>query len=279
MKSAPKAPTPIDPAVTAAAQEKASIGTAQAQNAMNQVSSSNPFGSTNYQQTGTVNIDGNQVPTYSKSTQLSAPLSSLLGSIEGAANNANYGIDTSHLVGGGSSIQDPQLLAKNTSDAIYNQATSRLDPQWDQTQRRLEAQLSQQGLAPGSEAYGQAIDSFNRAKNDAYTSAQNSATESGVRDASQLYQDILAGRQQGVNEQTQSQTLPMSLLAQMMSGSTNSNGTQTPQVSVQTPDVLGAYQTKAQQQQNNYNAALNSYNSSMGGLGSLAGNALMFAML
>lgn len=271
-KSAPKAPTPVDPNAVAAATTKSNIGTAAAQSALNQVNSSNPFGSTTYQQTGTTNIDGNLVPTYSKNTSLSAPLSSLLSSIEAGANSTKYG--TAGLPNGGV-IQDPTLLNQSTSDALYKQATSRLDPQWAQTQAQMEAKLQQQGIPPGSAAYGQAMDNFNRAKNDAYTSAQNAATQYGVQDAATLYNEGLAGLNAGMQEQQQ----PLSLLSQIMSGVNGTTATSTPQSSISPTDTMSAYQLQAQQQQNAYNQQLQQYNSALGGLGSLAGNALMYALL
>lgn len=276
MKSAPKAPKPIDPAVAGAAQEKASINTAIAQQALNQTSQSSPFGSTQYNQTGTVNVDGNIVPTYGVTSSLSAPLQSLLDTGLSGANSAASNYSTA--LSGLPHVGDPNLLNQQTIDALYGQATSRLDPQWDTRQREYENRLAEQGIPLGTEAYTNAMRDFNLARNDAYTSAQNAATQAGVQDASQLYQDALAGRQQGISEATQ----PISNLASIMAlinGGQSASQQNTPGVSVQTPDILGAYNTQAQQQQNAYNAQMQQYGSTLGGLGGLAGNALMFALL
>jgi hypothetical protein len=101
----------------------------------------------------------------------------------------------------------PQQINQQVSDALYGQATSRLDPQWQQQQQLLQDQLTQQGIPVGSQAYTTAMDNFSRAKNDAYTSAQNAATVSGAQLGQQDYGLALQGRQQGVSEQTTNASL------------------------------------------------------------------------
>lgn len=61
------------------------------------------------------------------------------------------------------------------SDALYKQATSRLDPQFDQQQKQLETQLVNSGVARGSDAWNNAMSQFGRQKTDAYDTAQRSA--------------------------------------------------------------------------------------------------------
>lgn len=283
-KSAPKPPTPIDPTKVSNAQEGASIGSAVAQNALNNGNVTNPYGTTTHQQTGTTMVDGHAVPTYSTTSTLNPLLQSLLNSQEGSANTAAGNLNLGPLnFSGLPSVGDPNLIDQNTVNAEYNQATSRLDPQWQQSGEQMSQQLANQGIPLGSAAYDRAMQNFNLAKNDAYTSAQNSATESGVRDASQLYQDSIAGRQQGINEQVTGQNQPLSVLSQILSGITGSGSlspsTQTSPVSVETPNVLGAYGLQEDQQNKNYAAATNQYAANMGGLGSLFGNALTAAMM
>lgn len=284
MKSAPKAPTPVDPSVISGAQTGSSIDSAIANKALNNTATNNPFGSTSYNQTGTTSVAGHDVPTYGQTSSLSPLLQSLLGTQEGAAGNAAANINTGPLnFGSLPAVQDPTLLNQNTSNALYNQATSRLDPQWQTNDRQLQDRLASQGIPLGSEAYDHAMQDFNLAKNDAYTSAQNSATQYGVQDASTLSQNQIAARNQGINEQVTGQNQPLSVLAQLLSG-INSTGGLAPNASstpanIQSPDVFAAYNLQANQQQNNYNSQLQAYNSMLGGLGSLGGNALTYAML
>jgi hypothetical protein len=90
---------------------------------------------------------------------------------------------------------DPNELRQQAEDAMYSQATSRLDPEWNQRQSDMEAQLAAQGLRPGDAAYDQQMQNFNRSRNDAYNQAKWSASEAGRAEANQLFG-------QGLNEAT-----------------------------------------------------------------------------
>lgn len=269
MKAKPKAPTPVDPNVITQGQETAGINTAIAQQALNQTGQSGPFGSTSYNQTGTTTVDGHAVPTYTQNSSLSPLLQSLLNSGLGGANTAAANQGTA--LSGFGSLQNPNLVNQSTVDALYGQAKSRLDPQWETNQRRFDQSLADKGIPLGSAAYDRAAQNFNLGRNDAYTSAQNSATEAGVRDASQLYADTLAGRQQATNESNQPLS-NLNLIMSLIRGTSPGAPGASPNVNVQTPDILGAYGLQAQQQQNAYNQQLASYNSGLGGLGSLLGS-------
>lgn len=82
---------------------------------------------------------------------------------------------------------------KRASDAAYSQETSRLDPQWNLRKEQLDTQLANEGLAPGSAAYGQAEDQFSRDRNDAYQTAENNAVGLGQQAQAQLFQEGLGG--------------------------------------------------------------------------------------
>lgn len=64
-------------------------------------------------------------------------------------------------------------------NSTYNQATSRLDPQWQLQQTELETQLANQGIPQNSDAWNKAMTQFTQEKNDAYTSAENQAVLTG----------------------------------------------------------------------------------------------------
>ncbi len=79
-------------------------------------------------------------------------------------------------------------------DASYQQATSRLDPQMQAQQQRLETQLQNMGLTRGSAAWNSEMDRQMRAANDAYTSARNSAIMLGGQEAARMQgMDIASG--------------------------------------------------------------------------------------
>ena len=92
-------------------------------------------------------------------------------------------------------VNDPELLQQQVTDALYNQQTQYLDPQFTQSQAKLENQLANQGITRGSEAWNNAIQEQARQKQQAYESARQSAIGQGVGAASTLFGNQLAGGQ------------------------------------------------------------------------------------
>lgn len=91
---------------------------------------------------------------------------------------------------------------QRTEDALYQRATSRLDPEWNQRQTQLETQLVNAGHARGSAGWTQAMDDFNRQRTDAYDTARSGAIGAGGEEQSRLFGLGMQGRQQGFNEAT-----------------------------------------------------------------------------
>ena len=92
--------------------------------------------------------------------------------------------------------------AQRTQDAVYKQATSRLDPRFETEQRALGAQLAGKGVSENSEAYRRAMDQFTRQKTDAYNQATFSGIQAGSQEQSRLFGLGMQARQQGVGERT-----------------------------------------------------------------------------
>ena len=112
---------------------------------------------------------------------------------------------------------------QRVEDALYQRATSRLDPEWNQRQTQLETQLVNAGHARGSPGWQQALDDFNRQRTDAYDAARQGAIATGGEEQSRLFGLgattfglNLAGRQQGVNEALSKFGADSSLRNQMM---------------------------------------------------------------
>jgi hypothetical protein len=89
---------------------------------------------------------------------------------------------------------------QSVEGALYQRTAARLDPQWQEQEQALSAQLANQGIPIGSAAYNAEMDRFSRAKNDAYAAANNDAILAGGGEQSRLFGLGLAGRQQGFNE-------------------------------------------------------------------------------
>lgn len=92
---------------------------------------------------------------------------------------------------------NPELTQQDVTNAVYQQQTAMLDPQFQKSQARLENQLANQGITRDSEAWNSAMQDANMQKQQAYESARNSAIQQGVSAGSQMYQNQLAGMQAG----------------------------------------------------------------------------------
>lgn len=196
-------------------------------------------------------------------------------------------------------------LTNQAQNAVYNQAASRLDPQWQNAQHDLDSKLANQGVVQGSEAYQRAQDEFSRQKNDAYNQANYSAVGAGNALQNQLFGQSLAARgqatgeaaqqgafandaqaqqyaqalqnanfgnqarAQGLTEQTQLQMLPLNELNALRSQSQVQMPTfsQVPQSQVQPTNVSGNVW-------NAYNANVANSNNFMNGLFGVAGSVL-----
>lgn len=97
---------------------------------------------------------------------------------------------------------DFQQSARDTANAVYQQAASRLDPQWTNTQNQQDAKLANQGVLFGTGAYGKAQTQLDQARNDAYNQANYSSILAGNDEQQRLFQDSLAQRQQLAGEVT-----------------------------------------------------------------------------
>lgn len=84
---------------------------------------------------------------------------------------------------------------QQAQNAAYQAQTQYLDPQYKQQEESLTQRLADQGIEEGSDAYTRAMGDFNRQKQMAYQSAQNSAVEAGNQLQNQLFNQQLAGGQ------------------------------------------------------------------------------------
>lgn len=82
----------------------------------------------------------------------------------------------------------PDQIRQQAEDAAYGRSTSRLDPRFEQSDEALEVKLRNQGLRAGDQAYDAAMANAGREKTDAYQTAQYDATQAGMGEANQLYQ-------------------------------------------------------------------------------------------
>ncbi len=153
--------------------------------------------------------------------------------------------------------QNFDQTAKAARDASYQQAASRLDPQYSQMESDLSARLANSGISQNSDAYRREMDNFGRQRADAYNQANFSAQDAGMRAQQQGYGQSLASRQQGAQETSTAGNFANNAAGQIFGmGVTNvglNNNAQQQQFA-QNAAQLSA-QNSAQQQQFAQNAA------------------------
>ena len=245
--SALAAPNPYQ---VAQAQTQTNLATAKAQQEMNMVDQTNPYGTTTYKQTGT-NADG--TPIYAATTALNAPEQNLFNTMV----NTQQGMGTA----ANNLIQNlgPQLsTAPNFStDKLTNQMMGWFNkyesPIWNQQQSNLDSKLASQGITQGS---------------DAWNNAQNLQARN-VGDATNSY--LMQAEPTAFNQAYQSYMAPIqtlgTLLGESMPGNVNQNNTSTPSVNINPANISGdIYQS--------YQSNLGNYENTMNGIFGL-GSALL----
>jgi hypothetical protein len=159
----------------------------------------------------------------------------------------------------------------------YNQATSRLDPMWQQQQNQLQSQLAAQGFNPmTSEAGRNAQANFDRARNDAYNQALYGAIGQGTQAGQAVFGQNLAAQQAGIQNALTQRNAPLQTLGTMQ------GLLSTPQFAqaglAETPQLLSAamntgnYNFQNAQMQNEMLGQI--YGGLLGGLGSIGGAAM-----
>lgn len=141
-----------------------------------------------------VDTSRQQAPNVNQSLQATPQLNTNLGA------GAGQGMQRSLDFGGVQGVDDAAATRQRAEDAIYQSATSRLDPQWDQRQQQLENQLANRGISVNSEAYSRAMEDFQRSRTDAYNQAQMASITGGGAEAQRDFGMDLGLRQQQVGE-------------------------------------------------------------------------------
>lgn len=204
---------------------------AQAATQANRINQNTPYGSLNYTQ----GVDAQGNPTWTANQQLSQPLQDL-------TNTSLQGLQQS--------LQNP-MYGINPGQTYSSAIMQRLQPQIEQSNERLTAQLANQGIVPGTEAYNRAMTLQGQKTNDLLTSAQV----------------------QGMNTGLQAQQLQNQQAANIKSLSAPSYINPYSQAAVAGPDYMGAYTTSRAAdiaQQNAANARAANLQSGLFGLGSSA---------
>lgn len=196
-------------------------------------------------------------PSYTQTTQL-APW---------AQQELQSPIDTSGIAGmpgGPSTTQDLQ----NTTNALYNEQESYMQPEQQIQQEQLQSQLANEGITPGSAAYGTEMDRLNRSTTFANQQAMNNAITGGGAEQSRLF-DMGS---QSLQDQLSARQAPISEYNALLPGGGGS-------ASAQTPDISSAFSNQLSSQLAGYNANVASNNATTGDATGLIGSYLMYLAL
>jgi hypothetical protein len=97
-------------------------------------------------------------------------------------------------IGSQGALPTGEAARQQAIDSAFGAATSRLDPMFAQREESMQAQLANQGLDPGSEAYTNAAGNFGRERSDAYTQALANAIGQGTAAGNAIFQQGLQGQ-------------------------------------------------------------------------------------
>lgn len=203
-KDSPSPPQAPNYAQAAQTQGAANLQTALAQSILNRPDEVTPLGTRSWTQTGSTVIPSTgtgtrdvTIPTYTSNINMT-PEGQNLYNQQMDLTTGFLGLGQNSLDQVRSSLGQPQDLSSvnDIADRSYALQTQRLDPQWEQREQMERTRLANQGLAPGGEAYTNAMRDFGNARNDAY----NQARLSSIATMPQTYQLSTAERMQPLSE-------------------------------------------------------------------------------
>lgn len=306
-KKGGSAPTPPDPARTAAAQTESNLQTAIGNSYLNNVNQYTPWGNVTYSVTGQ---GPNGVPIWSQNTTLSPGQQAINDQGEsnslGLANLAGQGIDTaSGVLGqnwnqryfdGQAATGGPLDLAAALGDydqdveARYRELAQRgIGKDFDQREESLRSRLANQGMNAGTEGFGAELEGLGEQRAGAFANAELQARGMALQDRQQQVAELMGQRgtnwsealtQFGMDDQSDfnARSRPLNEITSLASGSQLYYQPTTPggpnQYGIAGTDVAGIYQNdfanrfaQWQQQQQNQNGFL-------GALANLGGAAI-----
>lgn len=235
-------------------------------------------------------FDPSSIPQFTETTTLSPQQQAIFDAQQGTqattagkAGQLASGIDTSPLDFSGAppmpSGADQNAQLQNVQNALYGRQAQYLDPQFATGQRQLDNKLAQQGFQVGDEGVSNsagtgAQDSFDMAKQKAYSDARDSAIANSSSQLAQNSQTAIQQRQQAISEALAQRNQPINELAALGGGGSigmptfpSTGGTQ----GIPGTDFLGAASGQNAANLQNFGIQSGQYNSQVGGLAGLGG--------
>ena len=245
----PAPSAPAAPDYTAAAQQTAqgNLEAARAATAANRVNQVTPYGNLNYTQSGT---DPYGNPTWTATTSLSDIGQQLLSNQNqtslglGSAINAQLG-QVQDVMGQGFNPNLPST-GMNPGQSYQDAYMQRLAPQLAQSRESTTAALANQGIAPGTQAYENAMRQQAIKENDLLLGATTQGFGVGQQ-----------ANQQAYNQALTNYNLPLNTLSALRTGAQVQNPSfvnSAQQATTAGADLLGAAQMGYNAQMGNFNA-------------------------
>lgn len=225
---------------------------------------------------GTGMNGGSGAPLYSQQTSLTPWANKMLQSPLYTSNIVGVpGGATPYAAPGMPGGPDLTGSLNSTRNAMYNQSMGYLAPQQALAREQSDAQLANQGITPGSAAYGQAKDQLGREQTFANQQAVDSAIGAGNQEQAQLYGLGSQSLQNQLNVGSSSLQNQLALRNAPISEYEALQGNPSSGISAATPDISGAFGQQYQGKLAGYNAGVATDNANT----SAAGSALMMAAL
>ena len=224
----------------AQAQSLGNLAGAQQATNVNRVNQNTPYANLNYTQ----GVDAQGNPTWTANQSLAQPLQQSLSNIQGQlAQSTATPFDVSqYQAQTGQGFTGMEGWDKATG--LINQ---RLQPQIEQSNQALTAQLANQGIVPGTEAYNRAMTQQGQKTNDLMTQAQlaGSQVQGQMQNQSIAQQQANnAALQQNYQQALAQKNLPLSQLGAFQTGTQANYINPYTQAAVAGPDYMGALQTQ-----------------------------------
>ncbi len=279
----PSAPEAPDPVALAQSQGQSNIEAAIASALLNQQATTGPFGTVSFEQTGTQNIGGVDVPSFGRTTTLNPAAQAQLeaqqatgqslteiaqGLTGGVGEALSQGLDVSGLPSlTGPSTADFGLQGRELEEATFQRGLGLFEPGFARESAAIESSLVERGLPFQSEAANLAREGLQERQGLARENLALSSIGAGRQEQSRLagleqQRALLANqaRQQGFGEQSFLRSLPLADIGALLGTAPQIQTPQfqaTPAFGVQAPDIIGsslgaaniAQQQFAQQQQ------------------------------
>ena len=224
-----------------AAQATTSSNLANAQQATsaNRINQNTPYASLNYTQ----GVDANGNPTWTANQSLNNQLGGALSNIQGQLAQSTASPFDANQYQAQTSQGFTGMEGWDRATGLINQ---RLQPQIQQSNERLTAQLANQGIVPGTEAYNRAMTQQGQKTNDLLNQAQlaGSQVQNQMQGQSVQQQQLNnAALQQNYTQALQQKNLPLQQLGAFQQATQPGYVNPYSQATVAGTDYLGAYTT------------------------------------